>query len=200
MKGPIRALALIPLFILKGQTPNSPPVPPRAPAAPVISEAPLSLTAVKRIYVDRLGGGEAAERMRDLLINSLQATGRFILTENDQRADAFLRGSAEDNVFSEVHDTSERVDARAAASANPFGNQSTSTSRRNYASVGVGLAENQRTTERKHEALAAVRLVDRNGDVIWTCTKESLGAKFQGSSVHVADQIVKQLLLDLVRK
>ncbi|MCU0248551.1 MAG: hypothetical protein MUC42_18455 [Bryobacter sp.] len=131
MKRTIRALALIPILILEGQTPNSPPVPP-----------PAATTA----------------------------------------------------------DTSERVDARAAASANPFGSQSTSTSRRNYASVGVGLAENQRTTERKHEALAAVRLVDRNGDVIWTCTKESLGAKFQGSSVHVADQIVKQLLLDLVRK
>lgn len=187
--------------MLLQETPAPVPSPAPRPAAPTssVENAPLPLTAVRRIFVDRLGGGEAAERMRDLLINALQATGRFVVTENDQRADAFLRGSAEDNVFTEMHDTSERVDARAGAS-NPLGSQGVSSSRRNYASVGVGLTENQRTTERKHEALAAVRLVDRNGDVIWTCTRESLGAKFQGSSAHVADQIVKQLLLDLVRK
>ena len=45
--------------------------------------------------------------------------------------------------------------------------------------------------------MAAVRLVDADGDVIWSTTQESLGAKFKGASADVADKIVKQLLADI---
>jgi hypothetical protein len=40
-------------------------------------------------------------------------------------------------------------------------------------------------------------LVSSDGDVIWTTTKESKGAKYKGASADVADQIVKQLIWDL---
>jgi hypothetical protein len=33
----------------------------------------------------------------------------------------------------------------------------------------------------KHEAVAAVRLVNRDGDVLWSATKEGMGAKFRGA-------------------
>ena len=66
-------------------------------------------------------------------------------------------------------------------------------------SVGVGENESEKISERKHEAMAAVRLVDANGDVIWSTTQESLGAKFKGSSADVADKVVKQLLADIER-
>ena len=45
--------------------------------------------------------------------------------------------------------------------------------------------------------MAAVRLVDADGDVIWSTTQESLGAKFKGASADVADKVVKQLLADI---
>ena len=48
-----------------------------------------------------------------------------------------------------------------------------------------------------NDARLAVRLVSTDGDVIWTTTKESKGAKYKGASADVADQIVKQLLWDL---
>jgi hypothetical protein len=47
--------------------------------------------------------------------------------------------------------------------------------------------------------VAAVRLVNKDGDVIWSTTQESLGGKFRGSSADVADRITKKLLEDYDR-
>jgi hypothetical protein len=146
--------------------------------------------------VDKLGGGEAAQHVRDMLISSLHRSGAFLLTENEERADAFLRGSAEDLIFTETHQTSESLNARASASLGTR-RQGGAYNRGPAASIGVGESESMRIAERKHEANAAVRLVNRDGDVLWSTTQESLGAKFKGASADVADKIVKQLLLDL---
>jgi len=63
----------------------------------------------------------------------------------------------------------------------------------------AGGTKSSRSVERKHEASAAVRLVNRDGDVIWSATKESLGGKFHGASADVADKIAKQLAQDIAR-
>jgi len=44
-----------------------------------------------------------------------------------------------------------------------------------------------------------VRLVNKEGDLIWATTQESNGAKFRGSSADVADKITRKLLEDLDR-
>ena len=49
---------------------------------------------------------------------------------------------------------------------------------------------------RKHEAIATVRLVNKDGDVIWSTIQESNGAKFRGASADVADKIARQLTID----
>ncbi|HYI96390.1 MAG TPA: hypothetical protein VEX68_22795 [Bryobacteraceae bacterium] len=154
------------------------------------------LLKVKRVYIDKLSGDEAATRIRDMIINALQAANLFIVTENADRADAMLKGSAEDQIFTDTFQTSEGVDARASLGAGTGASRNSSSSRA-AASVGVGLDESQRITERKHEAMAAVRLVSADGDVIWSTTQESLGAKFKGASADVADKIVKQLIADI---
>lgn len=87
------------------------------------------LVTVKRVFVDRLTGGETAAQMRDILMSSLQGTKLFVLTENQERADAILRGAAEDLVFNEVHTSSEGINAHVNAgtgrsnsrSAGPYG-------------------------------------------------------------------------------
>jgi hypothetical protein len=43
----------------------------------------------------------------------------------------------------------------------------------------------------------AVRLVSSDGDVLWSTTQESKGAKYKGASADVAEKVVKQLLWDL---
>ncbi|HYP06039.1 MAG TPA: hypothetical protein VER03_07360 [Bryobacteraceae bacterium] len=159
-----------------------------------VEEKP-SLLSVKRVHIEQLTGDQTASQIRDMIINSLQATGLFVLTENAAKADAVLRGSAEDTVFTDTFQTSEGVNARASLGTGNGANRG-NPSRRSNASVGVGIDESEKITERKHEAVAAVRLVSASGDVIWATTQESLGAKFKGASADVADKVVKQLMAD----
>ena len=164
--------------------------------APSIEDAGLQqLLGVRRVFVDRLTGGETAAQMRDILINSLEAVKLFAITENQERADAILRGAAEDLVFTETHSSSESLSARMNAGT---GRQSSS-SRGAYAGAGVGESESEHSTDRRHEAVAAVRLVNKEGDVIWSTTQESLGAKFRGSSSDVAEKIAFKLKEDFER-
>src|SRR5947209_5977338 len=82
-----------------------------APVSTIERDCLRQLLIVRRVYVDRLNGGETAEQMRDMIINSLQNSRLFVLTENQERADATLRGSAEDLVFTEQHSSSEGINA-----------------------------------------------------------------------------------------
>ena len=164
---------------------------PPTPAA--LEEGGLrELRNVRRVFVDRLTGGETAAQMREILINSLETARIFVLTENQERADAILRGAAEDLVFTETHSSSDSLNAHA-----NFGTgRSSSTARGQYGGLGVGQSEDERSAERRHEAIAAVRLINKDGDVIWATTQESLGAKFRGASADVADKIAAQLKQD----
>jgi hypothetical protein len=168
------------------------------PAAEDLERADLAqLLAVRRVCVDRLNGGETAAQMRDMIIGSLQRARLFVITENAERCDAFLRGSAEDLVFTDTFAASDGVTARGGAAASDGGY--TRARRAASASAGVGESESLRTTERKHESTASVRLVTREGDVIWSTTQESLGAKFRGASLDVAEKITRQLVGDVTR-
>jgi hypothetical protein len=163
---------------------------------------------IRRVYVDRLTGGETAAQMRDLIITSLQGSKLFVLTENADRADAFLRGAAEDLVYTDNFQSSEGVNAHVGESdhssnstGSHFGGGGGSVSRSVGRSLSAGVGETESTNihERKHEAMATVRLVNKDGDVMWSTTQESNGAKFRGASADVADKITRQLTADLER-
>ena len=152
------------------------------------------LLTIRRVFVDRLTGGETASQMRDMLISSLQNARLFVITENEERSDAVLRGSGEDLVFTNTHDSSESVSVRGNT-----GRSGTSRDRGLYGGFGLGESESSRETERRHEAVAAVRLVNKDGDVIWSTTQESMGGKFRGASADVADKVVRTLREDYER-
>ncbi|MEZ5403093.1 MAG: hypothetical protein R2729_25665 [Bryobacteraceae bacterium] len=168
-----------------------------AAALGVEPAAEVTLTSVRRVHVDRLGGGETASHLRDMLIAALHRTGLFVVTENPETADAYLRGSAEDLIFTEVTQTSDGISGRDQIGVGST--SSRSTSGRFTGSVSVSDREATRSQHRKHEAAAAVRLVAKNGDVLWSTTQESLGAKFRGASADVADKITRQLTRDVER-
>src|SRR5580693_7418881 len=67
------------------------------------------LLTVKRVYVDKLTGGETAAQMRELLISSLQSSKLFILTENQERADVIMHGAAEDLIFTDAFSSSDGI-------------------------------------------------------------------------------------------
>ncbi len=156
----------------------------------------LRLLGIRRVYVDRLGGGETAAQMRDMIISSLHGAKLFVITENEARADAILRGSAEDLIFTDTFSSSDSLNARASAGTGSDPDRTASDRRSRSASVSVGEQDSTRIAERKHEASAAVRLVSKDGDVLWSTTQESLGAKFRGASSDVADRITRQLVKD----
>jgi hypothetical protein len=179
----------------------------------LLGQAPDDVSAqivnVKRVYVDRLTGGETAAQMRDLIISSLQGAKLFVLTENMDRADAFLRGAAEDLVYTDDFQMSEGVHATAGlgdSAGSSTGTRvngagsSVSSNRSGRLNLGVGDTESTNIKERKHEALATVRLVNKDGDVIWSTTQESNGAKFRGASADVADKITRQLMAEYERR
>lgn len=154
------------------------------------------LLTIRRVYVDRLNGGETAAHLRDMIVSSLERSKLFAITENADRADAVLRGSAEDLVFTDTFSSSDGINARANVGGSNGASAASRDRRSGYAGAGVGEQESVHLAERKHEATASVRLVTKDGDVIWSTTQESRGAKFRGASADVADKITKQLLAD----
>jgi hypothetical protein len=183
-------MTLLALALAGGQADPAPPLPP----SPATIEATglRQLLTLRRVYVDRLTGGETAAQMRDILISAMEESKLFIVTENPERADATLRGAAEDLIFTDVHSSTDGINAHA-----NVGTPRTNTTQRS-ATAGISLGENEsdRSAERRHEAIASVRLVNKDGDVIWSTTQESLGAKFHGASADVADKITAQLKED----
>lgn len=161
-------------------------------------ESAAQLAKVRRIYVDILTGGDEALKIRDLLMTSLQSSKQFIVTEDEDKADATLKGAGDDQVFTDSFQSSEGINAHTqiggggTASTRNY----TSSSSNHYGGVSIGENESRRTEERKHEAIATVRLVSKDGDVIWSATAESLGGKFMGAGADVADKIAKRLVTD----
>jgi hypothetical protein len=166
------------------------------------------LPKIKRVFVDRLTGGETAAQMRDLIITALQNSKLFVVTENQERADAFIRGAAEDLIYTDMFKSSDNVtmhgtlsESEGVSSDTRYNSAGSGTSSRSARSLGSGIGggESSEVKERKHEALATVRLVNKDGDVLWSTTQESNGAKFHGASADVADKIAKQLMAEYER-
>jgi hypothetical protein len=155
----------------------------------------IALAKVRRVYVDQLGGGAGSDQMRDMLFAAIQNSGLFVLTENPEKADATLKGSSDQKFFDEEHLTSDSIGLHASGgtgSRNGVGSGIYSSSRQN-ASAGVSQSESSHIREHRQEALASVRLVSADGDVIWSTTQESSGAKFRGALADVADKVARKL-------
>jgi hypothetical protein len=166
------------------------------------SDQPPELGSVRRIYVDVFTGGESAARMRELIMGALHRSKAFIITENEERADAILRGAAKDDAFTDRFHSSENANGRTqygSSSGDGYGHGITSRASKNI-SGSFGDTETVDIEERRHEATAAVRLVSPDGDLIWSTTQESLGAKFLSAGEDVAERVAKQLAGDYRRE
>ena len=172
----------------------------KAPKADREDHPAANLGDVKRIFVGPLVGGKGADEVRELIIASLSASKQFIITENEEKADAVLKGAGDDKAFTDTFDSLENINTRANGGVTGLGSSSGSSRGKGlYSGIGAGETDSTRIKERKHEAFAAVRLVNRDGDVIWSTTQESNGAKFRGAGAEVAAKVAKQLALDLER-
>jgi hypothetical protein len=147
------------------------------------------LSGVRRLYVEELAG-EGAHAIRDLLAAAIHARGLFVLVEDPAGADAFVRGSAEDLIYTDYLRYRSGINVRGSASSSQ---RESGESNFGSASFGVGDDEDTNRRERKHEALAAVRIVLNNGEVVWASVRESSGAKFRGAAADVAHGVADEL-------
>ncbi|HEY7210562.1 MAG TPA: hypothetical protein VH477_09850 [Bryobacteraceae bacterium] len=161
---------------------------------PAAAPSARTLPEVRRVYVSELIGAQA-DSLRELIISSLDSTKLFILTDNPDRADAILKGAADDHAFVDTLDIQEGISVHRNAGKSNSGYARGGT----YGSLGISDSQSHHSKERKHEAYAAVRLCNRDGDVLWSTTQESPGAKFRGASADVAAKIARQLTLDMDR-
>jgi curli biogenesis system outer membrane secretion channel CsgG len=165
-----------------------------------------TLLKVKRIYVESFGDDIISKELQSMIVSALVATKRFKVTENRERFDATLKGVALEKSSQELHAYGEST-AVGGASGSSHGDISGSvvngngtisgSSNGGFVARHMGTSDSSLNTETVNEARIAIRLVDPDGDVIWTSTQESKGAKYKGSSADVADKCVKQLLRDV---
>jgi hypothetical protein len=202
------ALVFLSLFFSGPQNPSSQPSQAAAASstATIDPEIAEKFLKVKRIYVDSFGDDPISKQLQAMVINALTESKRFIITENKGKADAILRGTGLEKTSQELHATSEGTAVGAAAAGQSGsvngtfvnGNGSISGSSSGGAvAKNMAVQDSQAATETINDARLAVRLVVSDGDVVWATTKESHGAKYEGASADVADQVVKQLLWDL---
>lgn len=163
---------------------------------------PAALLKVKRIYVESFGEDIISKEIQSMIVSSLVATKRFKVTENRERADAILKGVALEKTSQELHAYGEATAVGSASggqhsSISGSGGTFSGSSSGGFAAHNEAMNDSSVNTETINEARVAIRLVDPDGDVIWTSTQESKGAKYKGSSADAADKCVKQLLHDV---
>jgi len=162
----------------------------------------VTLLKVKRIYVDNFGNDIISKELQSMIVSALVTSKQFKVTENRESADAILKGVALENTSQEVHAYGEGTSVGAASGGghseiSGSGGSVSGSSSGGFIARRMGTQDSSVNTETIHEARIAIRLVSPDGDVIWTTTQESKGAKYKSSSADVADKCVKQLVHDV---
>lgn len=165
-------------------------------------EIASKLLKVKRVYVESFGEDKISTLLHSMICNSLSLSGRIIVTENKDKADAILKGNALEKTSQELHGIGQGTSVSSAAgsvsgSGSRVGTVSSAAVSGAFGAVGAAIQDSSVTTETIDRAAVAVRLVSSDGDLIWVSTQESRGAKYKGASSDVADKVVKQLIRDI---
>jgi len=191
-----------------GQPPAQTPSPPLPPAVAKADEPEQGLLQVRRIYVDSFGDDAMSKQIHDAIITGLSESKRFIVTENKERADAVLKGTGLEKTTQELHGHQEATAVGTAAGShsgsvsgsfvNGTGSVSGS-SRGRFVAHSAAIEDANVSTETINDARVSVRLVDKDGDVIWATTQESSNAKYKSATADVADKVVKQLLRSVAK-
>jgi curli biogenesis system outer membrane secretion channel CsgG len=207
--------ATVVLFVLLGlqlaavsQTPATAPAAVPSQSAADTEAIKQQLQKVKRIYIDSFGDDPVSKQAQAMLVTALTESKKFVVTENKDKADAILRGTALEKTSHEFHSLNDKAAAGSASgghsgsiagSVHDGSGWISGSSSGGFAAQSVATDDSKASTETIDDARLAVRLVSPDGDVLWASTQESKGAKFKGASADVADKIVKQLLRDIER-
>jgi curli biogenesis system outer membrane secretion channel CsgG len=172
------------VFAGLGLAQTTQPLPTGAKKDSIESDLAAKLLNARRIYVDSFGQQEINRTLQAMVIDALRTSKLFIVTEDQGKADLILRGAALEKTSQEAHAVGSSTIV-AGASGSSYGSR--------------GISDSQASLETVNDARLAVRLVSQDGDVVWSATEESKGAKYKGATADVADLVVKSLIRELDR-
>jgi len=192
-------LVLLPDVAVGQQKPE-----PQANGAPAVAAAEPAtnprLLEIKYICVERFGNDPLGVQAQEMVIARLFEAKRFRLTENCEKADFLLKGSITERSDRTTRSESEGLGFTSAGSArvttgsgqNRESTAASSTARGNdYESLS--------SSEVKVQAAVTLRVVDREGEILWAASLESTGGKSKGAIADAAERAVKRLLRDIER-
>jgi hypothetical protein len=171
---------------------------PKPPAPEPAANA--RLLEVKRVCVQLFGDDALGIQAREMVIAKLYESRRFSLTENCEKADFVLKGAVTERNDRAFREESEGIGFGASASASESrGAGVTRSGTAASASARGDARETLASTEVKQHAAVTMRLVDKDGEIIWAFSQESSGGKTKGAIGDAADRAVRKLLRDLDR-
>jgi len=165
----------------------------RNPAPPVEPAVDLRILQVKRICFKDFGDDALGRQLKEMVIAKLFEAKRFSLTEKCVRDEFQLLGSVTERNEHTSRSESEgvgfggvagaRVDVGTGAVAGVTGNAHESLS----------------SSEVKQSAVVTLRIVDKDGEILWAISQESTGGKTKGAIGDAAERAIRQLLRDIER-
>ena len=168
--------------------------------APPAEPADPRLRQVKRICVQNFGDDALGVQAREMVIARLFESKRFSLTENCAKADFVLKGAVTERNDRAFREESEGVGigvGAAASESSGAGINRTGTSA--SASARGDARETLASSVTKQQAAVTMRLVDKDGEILWAASMESTGGKTKGAVGDAAERAVRKLLRDIER-
>ncbi|MCX6621317.1 MAG: hypothetical protein NTY38_09590 [Acidobacteria bacterium] len=200
--------ALLAISAQAGQTIPAP----NSSVAAIDAELAQRLLQAKRIYVDSFGESPENKSLAAMVLDAVRTSKKFIVTENRDRADLILKGAALERTTQEFHalGSSTSVAGASARHSSTLSGAASQTGTVGWGSVAgsssggmvarsAGIDDSQASSETIESARVAVRLVTSEGDVVWSTTQESRGAKYKSATADVANKVVKELTWELER-
>lgn len=177
--------AIIGFCLLQVAAPSTPPA---GKVVTVDEERGRALLSAKRIYVESFGEDTISKTFQGMVVDAIGTTKRFLVTENKEKADLILKGAVLEKTSQEAHSLGSGTAVGGAAGGAG-----------GFHAGHAAISDAQSSIETINDARAAVRLVSRDGDVVWSTTQESKGGKYKGAAADAAEKIIKQLLHDIER-
>lgn len=197
----VSALIVLSAAAVLGQPAAPPPV---ASVAAIDADLAQKLLNAKRVFVESFGDDTINKSLTAMVLDALRASKRYIITENREKADLILKGTALEKTTQEYHALASATSVSGAAGghkSNVVGtpNLVVGSSQGGFASHSAAIDDSQASIETIETARVAVRLLTPDGDVVWSTTQESRGGKYKGATGDVAEKVVKELLRELER-
>jgi hypothetical protein len=153
------------------------------------------LLTVRRLCIGQFAGEESdAAVAKEIAIASLYASKKFVITEKCDGADAVLKGALIEKSGFKAQSEGEGT-SFAGASGSARG--SVVGALAEFGALGLGGSEKLSSAETRRHASVSLRLVDKDGEVLWAHSFDSPGGKSKGALADAVDRTIRSLIREV---